>query len=733
MSGASRRAVAALALLACCSIPARRAAAERLPLGGRSASMGGAAAASGRDAAMSFINPAGFGRVPHLTLSLSASLYQYERIHVSDFFLPRALDPTLSSLGGAPAVHGNDIDSSQFSAFPGAAALLWHFGGKEPGTAHQVLSLSAIVVRNRQRAYGGDFSLAFPGDTTLGQSFTSTLFATDYRVGPGYAWRKGPLNFGFSAFMTYVSSTTTENSEVFSGRSDGFLASERSSFARASALGFQPIIGLQVNATPELAFGASFAPPSLHLTGDLEVQGRSKFTQAGGAGDASSTEAYFGDGSSKRVYPMRLRLGVSFERRKSWSMAVDGEVEFAQDGSFEQTLERTTATQEAGLPVDVVRRRESAESGTEQQLRLHFGFERFLNDALALRAGAFYEGSGERLAPTADDLLVLDLTRVGLTGGVGLDTDIADTTIGFELVAGFGKTIAADVFSNVGQTGFVTVDARSYAASLFISGAFDLEGVEKLRSLVTDPGQVFAGKRHVVRLSELGPGLARFENDPQIDVLASGEPVVRFETGDAEVDAFLRRIAEVRATILVGRAVAKQLPFELQQLKTSISEAGADPRPLIAELLRRTEAAVLGGGASGPTPPVAARAERLLGTGLTLRHLLRRLVTDLAWLPRQGAELFESAGEKFKGPKAVQLPAVLRGLGEAQAELTASARDLPGLVQALGEALAAVVSAATPEPIRPESPAPVPAPPPASTLPEPAGPIPPAPAPGAQP
>lgn len=713
-------------------MPARRAAAERLPLGGRTASMGGAAVASGRDAAMSFANPAGFGRVPHLTLSLSASLYQYERIHVSDFFFPRRLDPALSSLGGAPAVHGNEIDSSQFSAFPGAAALLWHLGGKEPGTAHQVLSLSAIVVRNRQRAFGGDFSLAFPGNTTLGESYTSTLLATDYRFGPGYAWRKGPVNFGLSAFMTYVSSTATENVEVFTARSDGFLASERSSFARASALGFQPIIGLQVNATPELAFGASFAPPSLHLTGDLEVQGRSKFTQAGGAGDASSTEAYFGDGSSKRIYPMRLRLGASFERRKSWSLAVDGEIEFAQEGSFEQTLERTTATQEAGLPAEVVRSSQSLKSGTEQQLRLHLGFERFLNEALALRAGGFYEESGERLSQTADDLLVLDLTRIGLTGGVGIDTDIAETTIGFELVAGFGQTVAPDVFSNVGQTGFVTVNATSYAASLFISGAFDLEEVEKLRRVVTDPEQAFAGKRHIVRLRELAPSLAPFEGDPQIDVLATAEPVVRFETGDAEVDAFLRRIAEVRASILVGRAVAKRLPFELQQLIASVRAAGADPQPIIADLLRRAESAALGGGATGSTPPVAARAERLLGTSFVLRDLLRRLTSDLAWLPRQGADLFKSAGEKFKGPKAVQLPAVLRGLGEAQAELAASARDLPSLVHALGEALAAVVAAGAPAPAPPPAPAPLPATAP-PTLPEGAGPTPDAPATGAQP
>ncbi|MBN2715794.1 MAG: hypothetical protein JXX14_08060, partial [Deltaproteobacteria bacterium] len=64
-----------------------------LPLGGKTASMGGAGTAAGKDSAMPLINPAGFSQVPHHTLSLSASLYRFEQITVDDFFYHGYLDP----------------------------------------------------------------------------------------------------------------------------------------------------------------------------------------------------------------------------------------------------------------------------------------------------------------------------------------------------------------------------------------------------------------------------------------------------------------------------------------------------------------------------------------------------------------------------------------------------------------------------------------------------------------
>jgi hypothetical protein len=51
---------------------------QNLPLGGRTASMGGAGMAFGRDSAMPYLNPAGLARIPHHTFSLSANLYTQE-------------------------------------------------------------------------------------------------------------------------------------------------------------------------------------------------------------------------------------------------------------------------------------------------------------------------------------------------------------------------------------------------------------------------------------------------------------------------------------------------------------------------------------------------------------------------------------------------------------------------------------------------------------------------------
>src|SRR5262245_46177369 len=94
----SHRAVRAVLFSAVVVLAPARARAQYLPLGGRTASMGGAAAAWGRDSAMPYLNPAGYALVPHPTLSLSASLYRTELVNVSDFFFHGRLDPALGSL-----------------------------------------------------------------------------------------------------------------------------------------------------------------------------------------------------------------------------------------------------------------------------------------------------------------------------------------------------------------------------------------------------------------------------------------------------------------------------------------------------------------------------------------------------------------------------------------------------------------------------------------------------------
>src|SRR5215510_11457832 len=65
-----------------------------VPLGGRTATMGGAGVAAGHDHAMPFLNPAGIAGTPTDVLSISATVYGYAAAPVPDYYVPNRFDPS---------------------------------------------------------------------------------------------------------------------------------------------------------------------------------------------------------------------------------------------------------------------------------------------------------------------------------------------------------------------------------------------------------------------------------------------------------------------------------------------------------------------------------------------------------------------------------------------------------------------------------------------------------------
>src|SRR5690349_13363867 len=65
------------------------------PIGGRTATMGGAATAAGNDSAMPYLNPAGLAGVPGDIFAVSATVYSYTHRSFKNFFLPQGPTPGL--------------------------------------------------------------------------------------------------------------------------------------------------------------------------------------------------------------------------------------------------------------------------------------------------------------------------------------------------------------------------------------------------------------------------------------------------------------------------------------------------------------------------------------------------------------------------------------------------------------------------------------------------------------
>lgn len=675
-----------LALLVGIATSHRAAEAQSLPLGGRTASMGGAGTAAGRDGAMPLVNPAGFGAVPSTTISLSASLYRYERLVVDDFFYSGELDPELGELVGEPDVTRNELSSSEFSAFPGAASVLWHFGPDraEEGT-HHVVNASVIVSRSAQLALAGDFALTFDSGATLQDRITQVSDTTVYHFGPGYALKSGALQLGAQLSFSYIDGVQSTTSTTRFFQPDGFLTNERSSFREVYSIAFQPVLGAQLRFPAGLALGLSFSPTGIPIVGSTDHQYQQQTVLPVNVQGAELV-AGRSEGDFDRTLPMTIRGGIAFEQPRSWAAALDAVVRMPNSDAVSIRTTGLEATQVQGFPVDVDAVSESGTFSERGAVALHAGGEYFLNELVALRGGVFYEPSVVELRQDANDVLALQQDAYGLSAGLGLENDLGEVTFGTTLSYASGKTVAYDIFSAAGggDPEFPLVDANTFAAVLFVSGAVDVGELSNWMKAARDPAVLFDVEHKTLAIADLDPALAALAASPEYAALEPKSTTFVVTQSEA-YDRFFERAARIRLTVEFTTALLAAMQSNLRALTNG--PEWTEQRRL--SLFRH----VFGGGAELVPPdltaaPHAADVARMLRGARAAERLARSLATDVAAMPGAGEELVQRAQVDFKGPGVMLLPAALRGLGRAQSDLAISAQRLPSLFRAFSDVFA---------------------------------------------
>lgn len=460
------------------------ASAQSLPLGGRTASMGGAAIAEGRDSAMPFLNPAGLAQIPHHTVSVSASLYTQSGYRISNFWVPAGTDPEF----GDVEVPTNDMSSSNFMGFPGSIAMMLHFGPPAGLTWHQVLSFSIVVPEHKHLQFDGNFALDFKSSNSIMKS-TETLIrdSTTYYFGPGYAVQLGPVRLGLSAMVLYrtlLASVDASSTAVLSG-GGGFTDSKTVGYGEGSSFGLVPILGMQWNVWEGLHVGLSVAPPSFHLAGSYRYSNTYEQNSPISVKGGSELSREIGEGTLYYYQPATLRFGIAWAALKRWTAALDVETALAQD----VTQRQKGVSNRSSLYQNIPPRLEEAEflqdTATALELKVRAGFEYFLSPMWALRAGVFYEPSNvPAFKGEASELMTFKVDRIGGSLGLGVGGELGETTFGVSFAAGQGTTIAGDSFSEAStQTSrYVPVTMFSYQAAFFVSGTVDFEEMRELLS-----------------------------------------------------------------------------------------------------------------------------------------------------------------------------------------------------------------------------------------------------------
>src|SRR5690606_12483041 len=98
------------------ALPTNASAQQHVPLGGRTATMGGAGVAAGNDSALPYLNPAGLAGVPNDIFGISASLFAYQRRSLDAVFYPNGFPYSF----GPVRVEHEEIASTRTFELPGS-------------------------------------------------------------------------------------------------------------------------------------------------------------------------------------------------------------------------------------------------------------------------------------------------------------------------------------------------------------------------------------------------------------------------------------------------------------------------------------------------------------------------------------------------------------------------------------------------------------------------------------
>lgn len=446
-----------------------------IPLGGRSATMGGAATAAGNDGAMPYVNPAGLAGLPRDVLAVSGSAYAISRLKTGEFFYPSGFEREFQ-----PAqVDRAEVSATTTFQLPTSVMYMTPVrGGKHS------LGVSLVIPRVIRQEINATSAVRFPAiNGSLSQAAALARNRTEYYLGPTYAFLLGDrLRLGASLFTVYVRDfrlVNFQSTSLLSGGSlPGLLRIQRNQSFSSTALA--AVFGAQLRVAESVWAGLALESPSLPLGGSSKSSSEASAftTDAGGAAAAVSSTATL-DGEYRHGRPLRMNFGLARDRRDGFSVAVDGQLGLARKGA-----ERIQGTRlETAIQSGQTARTFPVEIDEQRDLAVSWGFAAGVEVPVAswfsARLGGFY-GRSEQPAfssVTPADLFLSRFNRAGASAGLGLRVGSFDTTFGAVYSRETGQFVTQD--TGVSSAPLVPIRASTDSLFLILSGATSVEEARK--------------------------------------------------------------------------------------------------------------------------------------------------------------------------------------------------------------------------------------------------------------
>lgn len=491
--------------------------AERIPLGGRTATMGGAAVAAGSDSAMPYLNPAGLASVPGGVFGISATLYSYRVLTISDYFLPSGWNSEDELTYGRLKVQRDSMASSTYVEMPSS---LMYFGpmGDLGRHGNYKLGLALVTPEVERRELVGTFSGNLPDVNGSYERSTGLSYRrTDYYAGPslalGFSLRpeatpgvppprkaRHDLRLGVSAFAYYSRYHRVETASARLSALGGTAraSAEWTAASGGESLGVVPVLGAQLRLVSELWAGAAVAAPSVHLWGWRNANGTVASESTNADGTLAATEYdTVAAGDYRQGAPWRLTGGLAWDDRQHFSVAADITYRAPlQDALHYPVISRESYTGTGEISRRYTRTQDPVSVDLNATFDLSLGVEVVLGPMFSLRAGGFSDFSNAE--PLRTDVNEQPnrtrLDQFGGSLGLGMNQSVFDTTLGLVYARGQGEISALD-FSD--QSAFTPrpVDAVQHAFFLVLSGTITDEdrrqriaGTGGLRQLPRLPG-----------------------------------------------------------------------------------------------------------------------------------------------------------------------------------------------------------------------------------------------------
>lgn len=447
-----------------------------VPLGGRTATMGGAGTAFGNDSAMPYLNPAGLAGLPLDVFALSANVYVSSKRSVPGIVHP-------NGLGFRNEMTSESISASDLYQLPGSVMYLFNFN-QPTDRVRVVAAMSLIIPSTEQSNTTGAYHASLPQIAGgVGETVSVSSSSTDYYVGPSVAVQVGKsLRVGLSAYALHTVSRLAFQRGLLYFESNGAATAEAKDVYSESHDGysFVPILGAQYNPMSNLWIGAGVAAPSVRIRGTRELAYDFQYRQSGGGYRATATQT----ASSQSERPLRVNVGVGWEKPKSFALAGDVHWYAARKDAIGYQGVATFTEQRTG---DVLRQYGKSTRDTvdfTSTIDVSIGGEVWIASSAAVRLGAFTNMASAVFDadPATAKPLSSTRDRYGATLGLGLTMGSFDTTLGGLYQRGKGKLVAADYTSGAGvdpQGKNAITDFTENVFMLMFSGVVTTEDAKK--------------------------------------------------------------------------------------------------------------------------------------------------------------------------------------------------------------------------------------------------------------